>query len=117
MNDARIQEMLDKRFRELVLESLKPSWLPFGKSAGPTAFSKRGLGKFLSKWRAHIRGIQMKIMTQKGMERVTRRPPHRHSSFVVLDPAFEWRGCRPAVTYIEIPYEVALKILALEHLP
>lgn len=78
----------------------------------PDPNSKRGHRKARAQWRAHIKSLGMKTLTEKGRKRAAKKrgSPTLH----LRDPASV--DCTDAI-YIEVPHEMAMKILVLGELP
>lgn len=105
MND-KIKEIIDKKFYSILSEFCGPLW-PFGKWT--TAFSKNGRRKLLSNWKSYLKLHGMKVVTEK-------RRHSRSSKIYLNDPATDFLK-RNDLFYIEIPCDLALKIIVLGSLP
>jgi hypothetical protein len=113
-NARKIRKMTDDKFRAVLLDFIG-NW-PFGRFPAANVLLKSQRKKFMSRWKSYLKSLGVRLVTETHMERATR---HACCKLYIRDPATEWRdapfGGTPA--YIEIPRELALKILVLEALP
>lgn len=120
--DDKIRKMLNEKF----FSCFVGDW-PFGKYPGrhpaARALSKRELKKTMSQWKSYLKEIGMRMVYPHAIDRSEfasgQKSGHCVPKKYIRDPATDWRnapfGGEPM--YIEIPREVALKILMLEALP